>query len=166
MDVSVLKQLGLTTTQALVFHALLEHGTNPAGPLIQATELQNAVVHRALQKLIAKGLVTYTLEGKTKHYQPISAQRLLQKLQEQQEELKHTLNELEQKRTQQETQATTYRGLKGIRELWNTMISEEGTTLQSYGAPGKAHDLLSDHFWKQHHVKRLERNITSEHIFS
>ena len=71
MDTSILEDLGLTGAEIRVFLTSLELGSSSAGPIVEKSGLQNAVVHRALHSLIEKGLVTYILEGKKRIYQAV-----------------------------------------------------------------------------------------------
>ena len=69
MDITILEDLGLTSGEIKVYMALLELGNSTAGPLLEKSGLQNSVVHRALNTLIEKGLISFITEGKRKIYQ-------------------------------------------------------------------------------------------------
>ena len=62
MDTSILEDLGLTQAEIKVYIALLELGSSSAGQILEKSGLQNSVVHRALNSLIEKGLISYILE--------------------------------------------------------------------------------------------------------
>jgi len=64
MDTQILEDLGLTNAEIRVYVALLELGSSSAGKIIEKSGLQNSVVHRALNSLIEKGLISYIKEGK------------------------------------------------------------------------------------------------------
>ena len=66
MDTKALENIGLTGAEIKVFLTLLELGSSFAGPIVERSGLQNAVVHRTLHSLSEKGIVTYVLEGKKK----------------------------------------------------------------------------------------------------
>ena len=59
MDISILEDLGLTRGEVKVYIALLEIGSSSVGQIIEKSGLQNSVVHRALNSLIEKGLISY-----------------------------------------------------------------------------------------------------------
>jgi len=166
MDLSTLNDLGLSGTEAKVFVALFELKTSTAGAVIDRSGLQNAVVHRAFHSLLTKGFITYVMEGRIKQYQTITTERLLERYEEKKKHLQTLLTELETKQRQRSQAITvTYEGVRGIRELWNMMLTEK-TELLSYGAPEEAQTLLRDYFWDAHLRKRKEKGILSRHIFN
>ena len=69
MDITILEDLGLSITEIKVYLSLLELGSSTAGPILEKSQLQNSVVHRAINTLITKGLINFILEGKRKIYQ-------------------------------------------------------------------------------------------------
>jgi len=69
MDTQILEDIGLTNSEIKTYMALLELGSSTAGTILEKSRLQNSVLHRALNTLIGKGIVTYILEGKKKVYQ-------------------------------------------------------------------------------------------------
>jgi len=64
MDVSILEDLGLRKAEISAYIALLELGSSSAGKILQKSKLQNSVVHRSLNSLMEKGLVTHIFLGK------------------------------------------------------------------------------------------------------
>jgi len=67
-DIELLQNIGLTHAQAVIYLILLELGQSKVGEIIKKTNLQSSVVHNNVNKLIEKGLVTFVLIGKIKHY--------------------------------------------------------------------------------------------------
>ena len=78
MDISILEDLGLTQAETKVYLALLELGSSTAGPILEKSGLQNSVVHRALNSLIAKGLINFVSEGKRKIYQATNPEKIIE----------------------------------------------------------------------------------------
>src|SRR3989338_1381742 len=68
-DTEILEDLGLTKTEVKVYLALLELGSSSAGKILEKSKLPNSTVHRDLNSLIVKGLISFILEGKRKVYQ-------------------------------------------------------------------------------------------------
>ncbi|MBR9692932.1 hypothetical protein GOV07_03285 [Candidatus Woesearchaeota archaeon] len=168
MDTAILREIGLTQSEIKVYLALLKLTTSTAGSIVDGAGLQNAAVHRILHALTEKGLITYSYEGKVKEYQAMSPERLLAMVDDRRAKLAKLIPQLEASRDAEREQpvSITFRGLRGIRELWNLLIEQPKQELLSYGAPGRAHTLLGDSFWKSHHLKRTERKIASRHIFN
>src|SRR3989344_2998672 len=167
MDTSILEDIGLTGAEIKVFLALLGLGSSTAGKVVEKSGLQNAVVHRAFHSLIEKGLVTYILEGKIKHYQAIEPKLIINFLEEKKARLEKILPELEAKRKLQEEKpkATIFQGTRGIKELLYLMLETDSKEYFAYGGPQKAHDLLGDFFWESFHKKRINKKTKAKLIF-
>ena len=167
MDASILEDIGLTGSEIKVFLALLELGTSTAGNIIERANLQNAVVHRAFNTLIKKGLLTYAYEGKIKKYQAIEPKLLLDYLDEKKERVKKILPELEARKQLQynKARATTFEGVRGIKTLLNLMIETKSEDYCAYGGPQSAEDVLGIPFWEIFHKRRIKRKINAKLIF-
>jgi len=167
MDESILEDLGLTHAEIKVYLALLELGSASAGPILEKSGLHNSVVHRNLDRLIEKGLITFVLEGKKKYYQAVDPKSLIDFLEEKKERVKSILPELieKQRSAKQKPEARIYRGVRGVKELLYQMIDTDAKEYFGYGGPQKAHDLLGDHFWAGFHNRRIQRKISAKLIF-
>lgn len=162
-----MEDIGLTGAEIKVFLTLLELGSSTAGKVVEKSSLQNAVVHRAFHSLIEKGLITYIIEGKIRHYQAIEPKLLLNFLDEKKARLEKILPELEIKRklAKEKPSATIFQGIRGIKELLNLMLDTNSKEYFAYGGPQKAHELLGDFFWEAFHKKRIEKKIKAKLIF-
>ena len=69
MNTGVFEELGLSNSEIKTYLTLLGLGSSSAGKILEKSELQNSVLHRALNTLIEKGLINYVLEEKRKIYQ-------------------------------------------------------------------------------------------------
>lgn len=167
MDTSILEDIGLTGAEIKVFITLLELGSSTAGKVVEKSGLQNAVVHRAFHSLIEKGIVTYVIEGKIRHYQAIEPKLLLAFIDEKKAKLEKLLPELEEKRklAKKKPKATIYQGVRGVKELLNLMLETDSKEYFAYGGPQKSHDLLGDFFWKSFHKKRIRKKIKAKLLF-
>jgi len=76
----ILKDLGLSDSEALIYELLLEFGKSPARPLIQESGLGRGNVYNVLKQLITKGFVL-EIQGKQTQYQatdPSELQKLVE----------------------------------------------------------------------------------------
>ncbi len=167
MDTSILKDLGLTGAEIKVFLTLLELGTSTAGKVVEKSGLQNAVVHRAFHSLGEKGLLTYILEGRIKHYQAIQPKALLNFIDEKKARLEKILPELEakQKLAKEKPKAIIFHGIRGVKELISSMLDTNAKEYYAYGGPQKADDLLGHHFWERFHKIRSTKKVNAQLIF-
>ena len=83
----LLTELGLTSTEALVWEALLTGGETNAPNLVRKTKLQRGVVHFVLKSLSNKGLVEKKGKGKATLFAPSHPQQLLSLLEEREKTL-------------------------------------------------------------------------------
>src|SRR3989338_1472481 len=94
MDLSALEDIGLTKSEISVFISLISLGKSPAGPIVRKSGLQNSVVHRAIPRLIGKGLINYVQEGKKKYYSASDPKMILNYLDIKKERIEKLLPEL------------------------------------------------------------------------
>src|SRR3989344_1610243 len=167
MDTSILEDLGLTGAEIKVFLTALELGPGPAGPLVEKSGLQSAVVHRTLHSLIEKGLITYVLEGKRRTYSAVSPNHLLNFLDDKKERVKEILPELlaKQEIKKYEEIATVFKGVRGVKELLYEMLDTDAKEYYAYGGHIISNDMFGQYFWKPFHTKRINKGIKSKLIF-
>ncbi len=167
METSVLEEMGLTDSEIKVYLALLKLGSAKAGEVIDKSNLQNPVVHRAFHSLIEKGIITYSVEGKIKHYQAMDPSLLMKILEEKKKRLEiliPDLKKLHQER-REKTKATIHQGRKAIRKLLNYMLDSNNKEFLSYGAAKSSEDVLKDFFWQAFNVRRVKEKTQTKMIF-
>ena len=167
MEAKILKEIGFTESEIKVFLTLLKIGPAKSGEVIDKSNLQNPVVHRAFHSLIEKGLITYSISGKIKYYQAIDPSLLLNFLDEKKRKLEDIIPDLKRLREikREKTKATIHQGKRGVRELLNYLLDNCDDEFLTYGAPKKSLELLEDFFWKGFHNKRIIRKIGARMIF-
>src|SRR3972149_2344557 len=82
MDISSLREAGLTEGEIKVYLALLELGASTAGPIIEKSKVSRSIIYQLLDKLMEKGLVSYIVKEKTKHFQAAEPNRLFDYIEE------------------------------------------------------------------------------------
>ena len=92
----LLRDLGLTETEAIIYLELLTLGTTSAGKIVEQTNLHRKNLYDALNRLIEKGLVTYCIENKIKYFQAKNPENLLRFLQEKKQKINTQQHDLEQ----------------------------------------------------------------------
>ena len=168
MDVTILEDLGLTQAEIKVYIALLELGSSTAGQILQKSKLQNSVVHRALNSLIEKGLISFILEGKRKIYQATDPENFYNFIEDKKKRFEHLLPELKEKQkiSKKEEQATIFRGKRGLNELYNYLLSSGGKEYNTFGGGTRVtYDIMSETWWKNLHAKRIAKKIKCRQVF-
>jgi len=82
-----LLQLGFTENEAKVYLALLETGLSTITKLISKTNLHKQIIYDNLQRLTAKGLVSYVIQSNHKYFNAVSPEKIKDILEEQKKEL-------------------------------------------------------------------------------
>ena len=161
MDTTILKEIGLTEAQIKVYLALLELGSTKTGPVLQKTGLSGSVVYRAIEELIEKGLVSYTIKAKTKHFTATEPKNLLRLWEDKKTKIEEALPELESIQKPAERQETKmYLGWKGIQTAYNTIfeVLPKGSEYITFAAIVKGEPESVSIFFKNFHRKRLAMN--------
>lgn len=167
MDISILEDLGLTSAEIKVYLSLLELGSSTAGPLLEKSNLQNSVVHRALNSLIEKGLINYNLEGKRKNYQATDPENFHNFIDDKKKRFDQILPELKEKQkniTKKEV-ATVYKGIRGIKEVYNILVNTKGKEYLTFGGGKPCEDLMGKSWWLNLHIKRITNKLPSRQVF-
>ena len=167
MDITILEDLGLTSAEIKVYLSLLELGSSTAGLVLDKSGLQNSVVHRALNSLIEKGLINYNLEGKRKNYQATDPENFHNFIDDKKKRFDQILPELreKQKRHINKEVATVYKGIRGIKEVYNLLINTKGKEYITFGGGKPCEDLMGKSWWLNLHLKRIANKLSSRQVF-
>lgn len=168
MDLSILEDLGLTPAEIKVYIALLEVGASSAGNILEKSRLQNSVVHRALNSLIEKGLISYIMEGRRKIYQATDPDNFYTFIEDKKKRFEQILPQLKQKQemTKDPSEGTIFKGRRGINEIYQTLLNSRGKEYITYGGGERVtYSIMGEAWWKNLHTKRIELNIPSRQVF-
>lgn len=168
MDTSILEDLGLTQAEIKGYISLLEIGTTSAGKILEKSNLQNSVVHRALNSLIEKGLISYILEGKKKIYSATDPSNFYDFIDDKKKRFEQILPDLKAKQdfAKITTQATIYKGKRGINEIYNKLLNSGGKEYNTFGGGKRVtFDIMGETWWKSLHTKRISKKIPARQVF-
>lgn len=168
MDTSILEDLGLTQAEIKVYLSLLELGSSSAGPILEKSKLQNSVVHRALNSLIEKGLITFIWEGKRKIYQATDPENFHDFIESKRKRFDEILPELKKKQkfAKKDTFGEIFKGKKGINQMYITLLNSGGKEYNTFGGGSKVtYDVMSETWWKNLHTKRIANKVKCRQVF-
>jgi len=168
MDTEILENLGLTKSEIKIYLALLELGSCPAGRVLAKSGLQNSVVHRALNSLIEKGLVSYILEGSKKIYQAADPENFHDFIEDKARQFDKILPELKKKQglAEQDTFAKIFKGKRGIKQMYLTLLNSKGKEYNTFGGGSKVtYEVMGEAWWKSLHTNRIAKRIPSRQVF-
>lgn len=129
-----LEGLGLTEGESKVYSALLSLGLTTSGALVRDTGLQKSSVYASLDKLIARGLVSYIIRNNRKEFEaakPAAVIKLIEEKEQQMEEQKKSLVEFARKMTVTEKErvgkeARLFEGWRGMESAFGDITETLG----------------------------------------
>lgn len=167
MDTLILEDLGLSQAEIKVYIALLELGASSAGKILERSGLQNSVVHRTLNSLIEKGVINYIYDGRIRIYQATEPDHFFNYIDEKKERFRQILPELRAKQdfAKEHEIASIYKGIKGIKEVYNILRNEKAKEYLSFGGGKQCEERMDAVWWKNHHIKRIANHLPSRQVF-
>lgn len=123
MDTSILEDIGLSNAQIQVYLVLNEVGSTTSGPIIKKSKLQNSVVYNALNQLIEKGLVSFSLNGKRKYFSASKPDNLIKFIDDKKEKIQSLVENLKHRESPVKQEAQVFIGWKGVYNAFNTLLS-------------------------------------------
>ncbi|MFA6462009.1 MAG: helix-turn-helix domain-containing protein [Candidatus Woesearchaeota archaeon] len=167
MDTTVFEELGLTRTEIKIYLTLLKLGASSAGIILDKSQLPSSTVHRDLNSLIAKGLINFILAGKRKVYRATEPEHLFDFVEDKKRKLQEILPELKetQRGTTNEESASVYKGVRGIKEVYNIMINAKGKEYNTFGGGPITSKIMGFTWWLNLHKRRVANKLQSRQVF-
>jgi len=146
MDIEKLKKIGLNLNEAKIYLVLLELGSALAGKISKESQINRTTIYDSLERLIEKGLVTYTISANRKVFKPVAPERLLDQIKEKEESIKEILPELNQlfKQAKEREESNIYKGRKGIKSILNDILGYREYI--AFGSSGKFLEIMKYDF--------------------
>ena len=158
-------EIGLSPIEASSYIAILTNGPISAGKVARLNHQFRANVYQAIERLKAKGFVSESQGKKSKLYESLSPEHLLEDLSKKKRELEKTLPLLRKMKSTsiRTTSMRIIEGEQGWRNLLNEFI-EIGEERIVYGIPKEANQL--EDFFKEYHKKRAKKKLMLRHLFN
>ena len=124
MDSEKLIKLGFANTEAKIYLILLELNEAQAGLISKKSEINRTTTYETLEKLLKKGLITYTIQANKKVFKPMPPNRLLEYLKEQEKTAEELIPELDNlyKFPKEKEETNIYQGKKGIKSILQDIL--------------------------------------------
>lgn len=165
MHTELLRKLGLSEGEIKIYTALLILGLSPVNKLHEKTGIERRNIYDILNKLIEKGLVSYTDENKKRSFQLAHPKRLLGYIEEKKASLEETKQQIENslhsllqefQLKKPEIRAETYRGKEGIKAIWEDMLNYPATY---WLGSGRYVPKNMPAFFQQWNTRRIRKKI-------
>jgi len=165
-----LKRIGLTDGESRVYLALLKLGSSTVGPIVKDSGISYSKIYEVLGRLLEKGVISYTLKEKTKHFQSVAPTRLLDVLDQKEKEIIENRNQLKKIIPSLERikdkgllqEAEIFLGIKGLRTAYEILLEEvTKEDLLFFYLHDEKYAEKMDFFYKQefHYFKKLRISL-------
>jgi len=162
----VFGDLGFSKNEAKAYLALLELGSATAGQVAEKSKVHRTNIYDALERMLERGVVSYTMVANVKYFQATPPQNLFRLLEEKREQLKNVLPELLLKiqLSEKKSEAHIFEGVRAFVDIITNFLSYNDPILV-YGIPKEAPIMMKTslpHF----HKKRMDQKIPIKHIYN
>jgi len=165
IELEKLQKIGLNSNEIKIYLALLRLGQGLAGETSKESQINRTTTYDSIERLIEKGLVSYSIEANRKVFKPVAPERLLDDLKEKQKIVEETLPELNKlfHKSKEKEESDIYKGRKGIRSVLNDILN-----YKEYVAFGSSGGFLGimQHDFSIFQKKKKELKINSRVILS
>jgi sugar-specific transcriptional regulator TrmB len=161
MNTEGLKTLGLTESMIKTYLAILKTPSATINKIHEKTGLERRTIYDIINKLIEKGMITYTVEKGKKTYQSVNPNKLL----EETKKIKNSLEEFENsipdltdlyKASKQEINAEIFRGKDGFKAIWEDMLNQK----ENYFIGGGWYIVEKlPNFWANYNKRRIKAGV-------
>ena len=157
-----LTQAGLTNNESKIYLALIDLGPSLAGQISRKTGLHRRTVYDSIEMLIQKGLVGYILENNRKLFSASNPNRILEIIQEKQNQISPFIWELNKRysSTKEKEQTNFYKGREGLKTIFEDQLDAKEILILN--ASPKAYEILNFYFhWydKTRKAKKIKSRI-------
>lgn len=171
-----LQRLGLTSGEARVYIALIELGSSTVGPLVKKSKVAYSKIYDVLDRLIEKGLISYTIKEKTKYFQALKPTRLQEYVQKKEAELQQIKEQLSDmipllknlSHRENEHEVEIFMGYKGILTAYDILLSrlQKGDTVRFFYVydPLYAKEIFDFYFRSGVFFRKLEENYKKNNV--
>jgi sugar-specific transcriptional regulator TrmB len=132
MVLEILRKIGLSEGEIKVYSALLDLGVASVNEIHEKAGMERRNIYDILNKLIEKGLISYTEENKKKTFQITHPNKLIGYLDEKKKEIDNSKSAIAREiplitekfnAKKPEIKAEVYRGEEGTKAVWDDMLN-------------------------------------------
>jgi len=164
---NVLKSLGFSKNEVVVYLDLLKHSSSTAFEIAKHTKLHRSNVYENLRFLENKGLVNKTISEDTTIFRAMEPKAIHDYLKAKENEVKDIIPELEniQKTSFEDEIAVISYGLPGLRNCFQKMMSDLNE-IQIFNSPTNILNILGNEFLHDFHKWRIDNKIPMKVIYA
>ena len=161
MNLEELKILGLSNGEIKVYSAILQISVSSVNEIHEKTGLERRAIYDIINKLLEKGLITYTVENKKRTYQIAPINKLKQEIQKKKQEiisfekLIPEINEIYNSK-KPKIRMEVFRGKEGIKSVFEDTLNYK----EVYFIGGKMYVAKQmPIYWEQYNKRRIKKRV-------
>lgn len=171
-----LTELGLTKNEAKVYLALLDIGSTTTSKIIKKTGINTSKVYESLERLLKKGMASYSIITNKKHWQAENPSSIIEYIDEQRDQLERKkqssqkiISELLARKnlTQETSEYKIYEGIKGIKSARENALDvlKKGDTFYIILSAYPKDDKL-EAYWREFQERRSKKGVNCRYILN
>jgi len=151
-----LRELGLANEEIEVYLAMLKLGPSLASKVSEETKINRSHVYQLLERLIAKGFVSYVIKENRKYFSAVNPEKIIEIIKEKEQKLKDILPNLLSLASLEKEKPIVeiFERKEGIKTILNDILKIKEEWL-AFGSSGKGQEVLS--FYAEHWEKEREK---------
>jgi len=165
-----LSKLGFSPSEIKIYLHLIQSGSNYPKQISTETKINRTNVYEALDRLIAKGVISYVLKNNNKWFEAKKPESILSLVKEREEEIIKTknqilreINKLEVNQKKQSLEANIFVGKKGLRMIFDEILGTRKNI--SLIASELQFKKIFGPYFELWHKKRIHLGINQRSIF-
>lgn len=160
---AMLSDIGLNRWESRTYIALLRLGSTTTGPLVKKCGVPQSKIYSVLESLNKKGLVSYVIKGKIKHFQASDPEIILSILKDKERKIEESLPALKLLASSSENKQNVevYEGIKSIVNLFINLIetAPRGTDWYGFNIGEEVKKEKIKLFWNRIGTLRYKRGL-------
>ena len=156
-----MKTIGLTNGETKVYSAILHSGIANINKIHEKTGLERRAIYDIINKLIKKGIVSYTIEKGKRVYQCAPINKLKQEVNKRKDKLKEFENKIPDiekiyKEAKPDINVEIFRGKEGIKSIFEDLLNHK----KCYFIGGRWYILKEmPIYWKNFNKRRIKKKV-------
>ncbi len=163
-----LEKFGLTEKESKVYLASLELGDATASDIAIKGNLPRTLVYDILERLIKKGLISYSKKDNKKYFLAVQPKEFLSIIREKETAISSIMNELEtiyKKEGTKRPKVEIYEGTEGMKTMMNDILNSNVKEFLAYGSSRSSYEIIPA-FMDEWHKKRVKQKLVMKIIYN
>jgi len=171
----ILENIGLTRSEINVYLALLEIGASSTGKIVDKSGTSSSKIYEVLERLIAKGLVSFVIDEHVKVFEAAAPERLSDYVEEKKKAVIQQAQQVEkilpslkkiQLATDKKAETTIYRGIKGVETAFYQALDHMSAGDEVLALGITRHSEQIQRFFNKFDKACYKKNISARLLFN